>query len=139
MSYTLTFSQLVGEFVTDKELLGAQDPYVVFEAGGRKSQTKVSFREFIAERAGSQAAVRPVAIFHRTLREAMPEAHHKKSLRQKNQSNSCQTPNDAAVIPGAYARHAPVAHHERLPQGASRYRIAKIKNACGPEKARIGI
>ena len=41
MSYTLTFSQLVGEFVTDKELLGAQDPYVVFEAGGKKSQTKV--------------------------------------------------------------------------------------------------
>lgn len=43
MSYTLTFSQLVGEFVTDKELLGAQDPYVVFEAGGRKTQTKVSY------------------------------------------------------------------------------------------------
>lgn len=40
MSYTLTFSQLIGEFVTDKELLGAQDPYVIFEAGGRKCQTK---------------------------------------------------------------------------------------------------
>lgn len=42
MSYTLTFSQLVGEFVTDKELLGAQDPYVIFEAGGRKAHTKVN-------------------------------------------------------------------------------------------------
>ena len=45
MSYTLTFSNLIGEFVTDKELLGAQDPYVVFEAGGRKSQTKVNFKD----------------------------------------------------------------------------------------------
>lgn len=44
MSYTLTFSQLVGEFVTDKELLGAQDPYVIFEAGsGKKCQTKVPY------------------------------------------------------------------------------------------------
>lgn len=40
MSYTLTFSQLLGEFVTDKELLGAQDPYVIFEAGGKKCHTK---------------------------------------------------------------------------------------------------
>jgi hypothetical protein len=41
MSHTLTFSQLVGTFTVDKELLGAQDPYVIFEAGGNKCQTKV--------------------------------------------------------------------------------------------------
>ena len=46
-SYTLTFSQLVGTFVVDKELLGAQDPYVIFEAGGQKCQTKVRHTEVI--------------------------------------------------------------------------------------------
>ena len=40
-SYTLTFSQLVGTFTVDKDLVGAQDPYVIFEAGGQKCQTKV--------------------------------------------------------------------------------------------------
>jgi hypothetical protein len=39
-SHTLTFSQLVGTFTVDKELIGAQDPYVIFEAGGKKTQTK---------------------------------------------------------------------------------------------------
>jgi len=43
-SHTLTFSQLVGTFIVDKELLGAQDPYVIFEAGGNKCQTKVKSR-----------------------------------------------------------------------------------------------
>ena len=42
-TYTLTFSRLVGEFTSNqKDLLGSgQDPYVVFQAGGNKAQTKV--------------------------------------------------------------------------------------------------
>lgn len=55
MSYTLTFSHLIGEFTTDKETLGAQDPYVIFEAGGRKCQTKASISLFTsAERCNRQ-------------------------------------------------------------------------------------
>ena len=41
-TYTLTFSNLIGEFTVDqKSALGSQDPYVVFQAGGSKAQTKV--------------------------------------------------------------------------------------------------
>lgn len=39
--FVLTFSNIVGDFTVDKELIGKQDPYIVFSAGAAKSQTKV--------------------------------------------------------------------------------------------------
>jgi hypothetical protein len=38
--FVLTFSNIVGDFTVDKELIGKQDPYIIFSAGAAKSQTK---------------------------------------------------------------------------------------------------
>ena len=41
-THTVTFSRLRANFTVDKELLGKQDPYVIFSSGSAKAQTKVT-------------------------------------------------------------------------------------------------